>query len=222
QRQAELNLLLAQVDSRLGDALPAEPIAGSQTAVATLASDEGKRTLAAALAWLVSLREEHFSDALRRALNLASWDPQGATSYANQDEASRAIAATLALAYDWMYPRLDAAQRELLLARILARATDMYNDIIGSRARVAVHPYDSHGNVTLTYLALITVLVAGDVPQAQVGLRDALPLAIHWTSPWGGEDGGFANGTAYAGWVVGGSLIPWYILRWAVGVDVAQ
>ena len=222
QRQAELNLLLAQVDSRLGDALPAEPISGSQTAVATLASDEGKRTLAAALAWLVSLREEHFAEALRRAVNLASWDPQGATSYANQDEASRAIAATLALAYDWMYPRLDAAQRELLLAGILARATDMYNDIIGARARIAVHPYDSHGNVTLTYLALITVLVAGDVPQAQVGLRDALPLAIHWTNPWGGEDGGFANGTAYAGWVVGDSLIPWYILRWAVGVDVAQ
>jgi hypothetical protein len=222
QRQAELNALLAQVDSRLGDVLPLDPAGGAQAAVAALASEECKRALAAALAWLVSLREEHYAEALRRALNLASWNPQGATSYANADEASRAIATTLALAYDWLHARLDAGQKDLLRTAMLARATDMYNDVIGSRARVAVHPYDSHGNVTLTHLAAICVLLAGDLPEAQICFRDTLPLAIHWTSPWGGEDGGFANGTAYAHWSVGDSLMPWYLLRWVLGVDLAQ
>jgi hypothetical protein len=222
QRQAELNWLLAQVDSRLGDALPLEPGGGTQAAAAALASEECKRALMAALAWLVSLREEHYAEALRRVLNLASWDPRGTTSYANADEASRAIATTLALAYDWLYARLDAGQTELLRGAMLTRATDMYNDVIGNRSRVAVHPYDSHGNVTLTHLAVICVLLAGDLPEAQIGFRDALPLAIHWTSPWGGDDGGFGNGTAYAHWTIGDSLIPWYILRWVVGVDLAQ
>ncbi len=164
----------------------------------------------------------YLTDAWRRAQNLASWDPHGSTAYATTDEGSSAIAVTLALAYDWLYPWMNADQRNQLLAPIVARGSDMYNDVIGTRARVAVRPYDSHGNITLTYLAVITVLLAGDVPQAEIGLHDALPLAIHWTSPWGLEDGGFGNGTAYATWTTGSLLIAWYVLRWTVDIDLAQ
>jgi hypothetical protein len=98
----------------------------------------------------------------------------------------------------------------------------MYTDLIAGRPRVAVYPYDSHGNTTLTTLALICVLMAGDIPEAYEGLRQTLPLALHWTSPWGGEDGGYGNGTAYSNWDVGGRLLPWYALRWTVGVNIAQ
>jgi hypothetical protein len=178
--------------------------------------------LESALAWLVSGNQAYLADARRRAQNLASWDPHGSTAYATVDEASSMIAATLALAYDWLYPWLGADERNSLLASIVVRGTDMYNDVIGTSARAAVRPYDSHRNVTLNYLAVICVLLAGDVPQAESGLLDALPLAIHWTSPWGLEDGGFANGTAYATWTTGNLLIAWYALRWAVGVDLAQ
>ncbi len=223
QRQTELGMVISGVDSWLADPVPAAP----SSWIAMMTDDECQRTLNAALAWLVTWKEEYFADALRRALNLASWDPRGSTAYANVDEASREIAWTLALAYDWLYPRLDTDQRNALITAILARGSDMYNDIIGSRARVAIHPYDSHGNVTLTYLAALSAMLAGDVPEAQSWLRDALPLAIHWTSPWGaspwgGEDGGFGNGSAYATWVTGDSLVPWYTLRWTVAVDIAQ
>jgi hypothetical protein len=64
--------------------------------------------------------------------------------------------------------------------------------------------------------------MAGDIPEAYEGLRQTLPLALHWTSPWGGEDGGYGNGTAYSNWDVRGRLLPWYALRWAVGVDIGQ
>ena len=223
QRQAGLAMLYSRVDSLLTEPVPTEPASIlSKSAISAQAQDECKRTLDAALAWIATWREEYFADALRRALNLASWDPRGATSHANVDEASRQIAGTLTLAYDWLFPRLDANQKNLLLAPILARGVDMYNDVIGSRARVAVHPYDSHGNVTLTYLAAMTALLAGDIPEAQGGLRDTLPLALNWTSPWGGEDGGFGNGSAYATWTTGDLLVPWYVLRWVVGVDLSQ
>ena len=43
----------------------------------------------------------------------------------------------------------------------------------------------------------MSVVLAGDASQAQIGLRDTLPLALHWSNPWGVEDGGFGSGTAY-------------------------
>ena len=222
ERQADFTVLYARVDALLSAPLPAEPTAGTPEAIAWLAHEESRRTLEAALAWLATWREEYFADALRRALNLAAWSASGSTSYASSDQASREIAWTLALAYDWLHPRLDDNERGLLRTPILARASDMYYDLIAGRPRVAVHPYDSHGNTTLTTLALICVLMAGDIPEAYEGLRQTLPLALHWTSPWGGEDGGYANGTAYASWDTGGRLLRWYALRWAAGVDIAQ
>jgi hypothetical protein len=223
QRQTEFALLAAQVDSQLADPVPAEPPSTSSIATITeQARQECRRTLEAALAWQVTSIDAYLNDAVRRALNLASWDPRGSTSYASADEAAREIAWTLTLVYDWLYSRLDADQKNLLLAPIATRAADMYYDLIGSRARIATNPYDSHGNQALTYLAGITVLLAGDVLDAEGGLRDALPLALHWTSPWGREDGGFGNGTGYSFWDAGGDLVLWYTLRWVVGVDIAQ
>ena len=218
QRQTDLAAVISGADKWLASALPAAPT----TWISLMTDDECQRTLNVALAWLVTGQNQYFVDALRRLQNLASWDPRGTTAYANVDEASRQIAWTLTLAYDWLYPQLNADQKNQLLAAILVRASDMYNDIIGSRARVAIQPYDAHGNITLTYLAAISTLLAGDVPEAQSWLRDALPLAVHWTSPWGGESGGFGDGTAYAQWITGGNLVAWYTLRWTVAVDLAQ
>ena len=222
QRQTDYGLMIARVDSKLADPVQAEPTSPSKIVITQQAHDECVRMLEAALAWIVTGREEHRQDALRRALNLAAWDPRGVTSYANADEAARTIGWTLALAYDSLYSRLDANQKALLLAPVLARASDMYADVIGLRPRVAVHPYDSHGNHTLINLAAITVLMAGESPEFAEGLRDTLPLALSWISPWGGEDGGFGNGTAYAQWTTGDHLVPWSILRWTLNVDVAR
>jgi hypothetical protein len=223
QRQAALSSLYSEVDAALGAPVQPEPVStASLSTISAQTFGECQRMLDSALAWLVTGNQAYFADALRRAQNLASWDPHGSTAYASADQVSRAVAGTLTLVYDWLFPWLAADQKSLLLGSILARGADMYNDIIGSRSRLAVYPYDSHGNVTLLYLAAMSVLLAGDVSQAQTGLRDALPLALHWTSPWGVEDGGFGNGTAYATWTTGDSLLAWYSLRWAAGIDLAQ
>ena len=178
--------------------------------------------MAALLAYVATDDEAHYNRALEHTLALAAWNPHGTTSYARADQAARGIAAVLVVAYDWLFPRLDAAQRERLLAVLETRVGDMYRDVVGGGARLAVHPYDSHGNQTLTYVAMAATLLAGDLPAAEQWLRDTLPLTLNWLSPWGGEDGGFANGTAYAQWTTGDLLIPWSFLRWTVGVDVAQ
>jgi hypothetical protein len=221
ERRDGLARLLAEV-KRASQAPASPPTAPARSQVRADAHTACLRTLNSAFAWIATRQEERFRDALRRARNLASWDPHGSTAYANGDEAAREIAWTLTLAYDWLSPRLDAEQRSALLAALRVRVGDIDDDVIGRRARVAIHPFDSHGNHTLTYLAAMSVLLAGDLAEAQNWLRDALPLAIHWTSPWGGEDGGFANGTAYAQWDTGDKLVAWYVLRWAVGIDMAR
>jgi len=177
QRQVGLTLLLQGVNGHLADAVPPEPGAGSKDTIELATLSACTLALNAAFAWVATGNATYLDDALRRSLGLASWDPHGTTSYANVDQASRLIAWTLTLAYDWLWPSLDSTQRNQLLAATLARASDIYNDIIGSRARVAVQPYDSHGNQTLLQLAAISVLLAGDLVQAQDWLRRALPRA---------------------------------------------
>jgi hypothetical protein len=222
RRPAGLAGLFAKVNRSLGEPLQSAPTGEAETAIEAKTYKELDGTLNVLFAYVASEQDELYAEALRRALHLASWDPRGSTSYANADQAARGIAVTLALAYDWLFPRLDAEQKRRLLDPLKIRVRDMYDDLIGSRARIATHPHDSHGNHTLTFLAAMSTVLAGEVPEAEAWLRDTLPLAVSWTSPWGGEDGGFANGTAYAQWVTGDCLMAWNILRWTVDVDLAR
>lgn len=227
ERRRALAGLLSQVDAQLREPLSEEPgLRGTQGQYWGEVHQAALHARNAAFAWLATGQEAHARDALRRVLDLAAWASAGATSYARADEAARDVAWTLALAYDWLHARLDAEQKQRLLASIRTRVADLYDDVAAPGAagtsRLAVHPYDSHGSQTLLYLAAISVLLAGDLPPAQEWLREALPLALQWSSPWGGEDGGYANGTAYAQWDGITSVLPWRVLRWGAGVDLAR
>jgi hypothetical protein len=62
----------------------------------------------------------------------------------------------------------------------------------------------------------------GDLPEADGWMLSAMPLAINLVQPWGGDDGGFSNGTPYAIWDTGTMQPLWYVVRWATGIDLAQ
>ena len=218
QRQSAISALVSEVNGKIGNALPNEPSSSVDDEVHT----ECKQTLKSLTAYIYTRQDSHYNDALRRVMNLASWDPRGSTSYANVDMASRFLAWTVALGYDWLSPRMTSTQKNKLLDMLRIRAGDMYNDIIGSRPRIAKHPRDSHANQTLTVLAAISVLLAGDLSEANTWLNKSLPLALNATNPWGGEEGGFGNADAQGTWDVGEALVPWYVTRWATGVDLAQ
>jgi chitodextrinase len=218
ERQSAVAALQIAVDSQLSSALPGAPVSSVEAEV----NGESQRTLNALMAYVYTRQDSYFNEALRRLLNLASWDPRGPTSYAATARASRQIAWTLALGYDWLHPRLDTGDKSLVLAAIQARGADMYNDVIGPRARIATYPRDAEGHHTLVVLAAISTLLAGDLSEADTWLQGSLPLAINATNPWSTEEGGFANGDAFGTRDVGELLVPWYILRWSAGVDLAQ
>jgi hypothetical protein len=106
---------LRRVDQRLGAALLPE----------AQALEEATRTVAVLRAYAATAERAYFDDALRRARHIATWNPRGASAHANRRDDSRTIAWTLALAYDQLAPRLDAAHKNLLLGALKVRAADM-------------------------------------------------------------------------------------------------
>ena len=186
--------------------------------------DEVKRTVNALAAYVLLKDDAYYEDAVRRLRNMASWDPGGSTSYNRRglNMSARTMTFALALGYDWLHPRLKEEEKHLLLGSIKARLAHMHADVIGERSRVAAQPRDSHGQLTATMLGMMAALMVGDLPEAEGWMREALPLALNITQPWGGEDGGFSNGTAYALWDTGDLQSHWYVMRWATGIDFAQ
>jgi hypothetical protein len=197
----------------------AEPTSQSLNSNYNDAVSEQKRTLAAALAWAGTHDRRCGEDAARRLMAQAAWSTTGPIAYRTNDMASRTVAWTLALGFDWTYDYLSAQQKQAIVAAIRARTQPMFEDMM---KRIAVYPYDSHGNVTLNVVAAIGVLMAGEIVEADEWVKQAVPAAVAWTSPWGWQDGGFANGTAQAFWDTGSNLTAWYVLRDAAGVDLSK
>lgn len=224
QRKAGLTALLNEVNGKLTNAPQPQPVSTSAGANWSDAHDECKRTLNVALAWVATRQSQYLNSAILRLKNLASWNPTGATSYTapGMDMGAREITWTMALVYDWLWPQLDAATRAQVLGVLQTRTSVMYNDVIGTRSRVALYPRDSHGNLTVTVLAGIATILAGDLDDARIWLAGAVPQAANSVSPWGGDDSGHGNGTTQGSWDMGDSLVPWYVLRWATGIDMAQ
>lgn len=216
QRQSAVNELLSDVSGRIGQSLPSSP--GSRDD----SYDYSKLALKSLMAYAYTKSDTYLNDARRRILNLASWDPKGITSYANYDMGARYLTWTVALGYDWLFPKLNATQRSQILATLKVRNGDMYNDIIGSRSRIAKYPRDSHANQTLVVVAVVSTLLAGDLPEATTWVNKSLPLALNAINPWGNDEGGFANAATQGTWDMGELLVCYYVLRWATGVDVAQ
>jgi hypothetical protein len=197
----------------------AEPTSASMNSNYNDAMSEQKRTLAAALAWAGTHERKYGEDAARRLTAQAAWSTTGPISYKNNDTANRTVAWTLALGYDWTYDYLSANQKQAIAAAIRARTQPMFEDVM---QKDTMYPFDSHGNITLTEVAAIGVLMAGELAEADNWVKEGVPAAVAWTSPWGWQDGGFGNGTAQGFWDTGQNLTAWHVLRNAAGVDLAK
>lgn len=178
-------------------------------------------TVEAALAWRMTGDPAFLAEAKRRALALAKWNPAGVTSWKSQDQMTREFGYVLALSYDWLYPDLAPDERTALANAAMQRLKDIDVHIDGPAHSLARRPVDSHGWTALSVAAAISSLLAGDVPDADRLAAKFIPWYYNSISPWGGEDGGHANGTAYAVWTFSDTAIVWDILRRTVGLDPA-
>ncbi|MCJ9749783.1 DUF4962 domain-containing protein [Neorhizobium sp. BETTINA12A] len=134
-------------------------------------------------------------------LSVAAWDPKGATSRSYNDEAAFRVVTALAWGYDWLHDHLDEDERKQVRNVLLARTREVADHVLW-RARIHVFPYDSHAVRSLSAaLTAACIALAGEEKEAEDWLDYTVEFLFTLYSPWGGKDGGWAEGPHY--WMTG-------------------
>ncbi|NHZ41029.1 heparinase II/III domain-containing protein [Massilia aquatica] len=120
-----------------------------------------------------------------------------------------------ALAYDFAFPAMTAADKQMVKDVVLACGNSGLNKVADT---VKLYPENGIAYNALGKFVGALLIVRGDMPETHAWLRTALPQYVSGTSPWGGDDGGFANGSSYAGWESGESLLMWDLIERVLGV----
>ncbi|MCL2881113.1 MAG: DUF4962 domain-containing protein, partial [Treponema sp.] len=155
------------------------------TAIAYQLTGE-KKYLAAARAWL---------------LEVTGWKLDGPTWRTYNDEAAFRVTGALAWGYDLLYDNLSGDERRLIRENLLARGRELFGYVTG-KIRIQEVLLDSHG-IRSVSMALVPAALAlyGEEDDARRWLDFAIEYYMTMYPPWGGYDGGWAEGPAY--WQMG-------------------
>ena len=194
-------------------------MATQQTDIRQRINEASRQLEAAAVMWRMKGERVFLDEALRKGDQMAALDPTGPTSYANQDQATRQISVSLIKTIDILAGDLDATRRAKWLKTVKVRAEEIYGNLAGDNGRLDQFPFDSHGNTSLIFLSLISTLALGDIPEAQKWFDFSFRAYANAPSPWGGPEGGYANGTAYAEYAAGYLVALWDPMSQASGVN---
>ncbi len=149
-----------------------------------------------AFVYMISGEKKYADKAISFLDDIAGWDPYGETSYKNHDQVHRNIALKTAIVYDWLYPLLSETTRQKVLSMIEKRVDVMYKPLILQHPLDEL-PYDSHGRTASNMIFTISFAVMHDIPAASEWF-DNIHSVFYKISSWGGDDGGYANGTGYS------------------------
>lgn len=180
-------------------------------------SDRLHRDVEASL-WLWRLTSEaHW---LQRALQSVAWFAAADINVTRADVAAGRALTALVMAIDWVpataWP--DGARAQAMQAANKLYAAMVDHVVTGPRSlRVRL---ESHRSALLPRLAVAALVLQRWQSAETLGMcTDVLAHFLREPWPWGGADGGFAGGTAYASWHVLASVSSWDRFRRATGVD---
>ena len=120
-----------------------------------------------------------------------------------------------ALSYDFAYSAMTAAERQTVRDILLTCGNA---GLVNAANTVNLYPENGIAFNALGKWVGALLIVRGDMPEMNNWLRSALPTYVASTSPWGGDDGGFANGSTYAEWDAGESLVMWDLIERVLAV----
>jgi len=159
-------------------------------------------------------------------LAIADWDPTGPTSRKYNDECTFRVGPALAFGYDWLYDVLDSTEREKVLTALYLRTKEVADYVIDYR-KIHNFPYDSHAvrslSMMLTPCCISMLDLSSDDPRHKDATR-WLDYTIEYLSalytPWGGIDGGWAEGPAY--WTTGMAFVTeaMNFIKGFMGIDL--
>ena len=171
------------------------------------------------LAWLVSGNTPYADAACRRISALCRWDPDGATSLTNNDEAHMSILWYGVSAADWVWDSFSEAQRKVVAAHLRRRVQITYEHM-HDLGTYGIDRFDSHAGREIVFLAWTLLAFHEHIPGSLEMLRWLRPVLCGIWPVWAEDDGGWAEGMSYS--------LPYvtimsrfaYILKRGVGVDL--
>src|SRR5688572_16228526 len=167
---------------------------------------------AATLCWLVTGEEQYFAKAREILLATSGWHfaPDwkagavvGATDIHYNDEAHFRLWRKLPLVYDQLRAKLSPDDRATVLAHFKTRGTRSAAWIAkqGDIARIRRNAIDSglssHPIRFMPMTGLAGLALWDDLPEAREWWNFAYTFYRDQFSPWGGDDGGWGEGSAY-------------------------
>ena len=191
--------MTANVRAYMKEPMPTEPTTTEdlRTQIAPMTN----RVNSSAISYLLKQDPDIGAYGVSALLSLAAWDPQGTTSYVNQDQAFRDIMIAMVQGYDYLYDLLTPEQRQTVLSAIRTRAITLEHPTEGlsdAAYKLKESPYMSHGGTGRDYILLTSIALYGELPEAEQWLREYLPMYLNMVPVWGNQDGGWAQGTGYA------------------------
>lgn len=134
-------------------------------------------------------------------LHVSHWDPNGTTSRDYNDEAAFRVAGALAWGYDWLANELDEDEKQFVRKQLFIRTQQVANHVM-ERSKIHHVPYDSHAVRSLSsVLVPCCIALFDEEPEARRWLHYTIEYYSGLYTPWGGADGGWAEGPHY--WMTG-------------------
>ncbi|MEO0914650.1 MAG: heparinase II/III family protein, partial [Pseudomonadota bacterium] len=123
---------------------------------------------------------------------------------------------------DWLHDLLSEEERAAVRAALLARTRETADHIIGN-ARIQLFPFDSHAvRAVSAVLIPASIALLDEAEEAEGWLHYAIEFLATVYSPWGDEDGGWAEGPHY--WMTGMAYLidAANLLKSYTGIDLYQ
>lgn len=149
--------------------------------------------------------EEFILKSKRALLAISDWDTNGPTSRDYNDEGAFRVAYALAFGYDWLYNYLSEDERKKVLSSLYIRTEQVAKHVI-INSRIHFSLYDSHAVRSLSsVLTPCCIAMLGEKEEARQWLDYTVEYLNVIYTPWGGADGGWAEGGMY--WTTGMAFI---------------
>lgn len=150
-----------------------------------------------AVAYRLNGERKYLDKAKAQLMALAGWDLNGPTRRSYNDEAAFRVTTALAWGYDWLYEELTEEERAAVRFALLERGRELYH-LVHEGISIHTKLLDSHGVRSLS-MTLVPAALAlfGEAPEAEEWLNYTVEYFFTLFTPWGGDDGGWAEGPAY-------------------------
>lgn len=156
----------------------------------------------ATIIWRVTGEERYLDQAREYLVKLCEWDPVGTTGIEYNDETNFRLLRLMPEVYDQIRDHLSAEEKEKVLAMFQRRGRTTFEHMLRKRTgliqrnSLEVKP-SSHPVRFVPMLGMMGLALWDDLPEARDWFAFAYGFYENQFTPWGGDDGGWAEGLAY-------------------------